>query len=138
MTLTTTQQVDALKSEGKYFAAGRLARQSNHLRAYGCHFGMRSEVEHARAEFYRGFDAVELPVTKVVSWSPSPTSKAGCGFYPPVKFVGQVTLGGRVVAETGKCSTRDAAWERAAVLALKFTPRRQRDSLDDLNALFAS
>jgi len=81
---------------------------------------------------------IEIPVCKVARWSPSPTSKAGACFYPPVKFVGQVTLGGRVVAETGKCATRERAFEKAAELAKAFTPVASLDSLDDLNALFGA
>ena len=59
MQTITTQTVDALKSNGHYFAAGALARSLGHYRNYGFHFGMRSELEFARNSFYAGYDAVE-------------------------------------------------------------------------------
>lgn len=53
----TTRTVDDLKEANHFFAAGALAWQLGHGRAYGCHFGMRSTVERDRAEFFRGYDA---------------------------------------------------------------------------------
>ena len=54
---------------------------------------------------------------KVQTWKPSPTSKAGLGFYPPRKFIGQVLDDdGKVLAETGKCETNFAAYEGATRL----------------------
>lgn len=47
--------VDDLKARGHYFAAGVVARALGHGDSYGCHFGMRSDLEHARAEFKRGW-----------------------------------------------------------------------------------
>lgn len=54
---TTARQIDTLKSEGRYFEAGLLARQSGRDDNYGCHFGFRSELEKARAEFKQGYYA---------------------------------------------------------------------------------
>lgn len=53
----TARQIDNLKAEGRYFEAGVLARQSGLTDDYGCHFGMRSELEKARAEFKLGYSA---------------------------------------------------------------------------------
>ena len=55
--MTTARQIDTLKSEGRYFEAGVLARQIGHTDSYGCHFGMRSELEKAREEFKLGYYA---------------------------------------------------------------------------------
>ena len=52
-----TKQVDTLKSEGSYEAAGREAAKTNRDRYYGCHFGMRSSKDRAMTEFYAGYDA---------------------------------------------------------------------------------
>lgn len=54
---STIRQIDDLKSEGRYFEAGVLARQSGCDDNYGCHFGFRSELEKARAEFKQGYYA---------------------------------------------------------------------------------
>jgi len=54
---STIRQIDELKSEGRYFEAGVLARQSGCDDNYGCHFGFRSELEKARAEFKQGYYA---------------------------------------------------------------------------------
>lgn len=53
----STQTVESLKSEGHYFAAGALSRALGHGRAYGCHYGMRSELKFARVQFNAGYDA---------------------------------------------------------------------------------
>lgn len=55
----STQTVEALKSEGYFFAAGALAFSKGYGRAYGCHYGMRSDLEKNREEFYRGYDAAD-------------------------------------------------------------------------------
>ena len=49
--------VDDLKTEHP-FAAGALARSLGIPRSYGCHFGMRSSLDHCRSEFYCGWDAM--------------------------------------------------------------------------------
>lgn len=52
------RNVDDLKSAGHYFAAGALARALGYpVNSYGCHFGMRSAIESARAEYRRGWEA---------------------------------------------------------------------------------
>lgn len=51
-----SQLVDEIKNDFP-FAAGALARGVGMTRSYGCHFGMRSQVDRCRAEFYRGYDA---------------------------------------------------------------------------------
>ena len=53
----TNAQISELKSEGRYFEAGVLARQSGEACYYGCHFGMRSTRENAIAEFTAGYHA---------------------------------------------------------------------------------
>jgi hypothetical protein len=55
--MTNARHIDTLKSEGQYFEAGKLARQLGHSGNYGCHFGMRSDLEKARAEFALGYNA---------------------------------------------------------------------------------
>lgn len=58
MQTINTQTIEALKSAGHYFAAGALCRALG-LSGYGCHYGLRSELEKARTEFYNGYNAVE-------------------------------------------------------------------------------
>ena len=48
--------IDKLKSDGRYFHAGAYAAMAGYGRAYGCHFGPRSERDAAIAEFQRGYD----------------------------------------------------------------------------------
>ena len=55
--MTTARQIDELKAEGRHFEAGKLARELGHNDDYGCHFGLRSELEKARAEFKLGYNA---------------------------------------------------------------------------------
>lgn len=52
--------IEDLKAEGLFFAAGAFASQIKNPRAYGCHYGLRRDIDAARAEFYRGFDAAEV------------------------------------------------------------------------------
>ncbi len=47
--------IDKLKSESRYHAAGSLAYALGRDDSYGCHFGMRSELNWARSEFRRGW-----------------------------------------------------------------------------------
>lgn len=56
------QQVENLKSFGKYREAGQLARVDGQDRYYGCHFGMRSTLERDREEFYAGWDEIDLAI----------------------------------------------------------------------------
>jgi hypothetical protein len=51
--------VEDFKAEGLYFAAGALLFQKGYARSYGCHYGLRADLEESRAEFYRGYDAAE-------------------------------------------------------------------------------
>lgn len=53
----TAHNVNDLKSAGHYVAAGALARSLGHPRQYGCHFGIRSDLDRARDAFNRGWDA---------------------------------------------------------------------------------
>jgi hypothetical protein len=57
MTKLSYHTVDALKSEGHYFAAGAVAKALGCGPYYGAHAGMRSTFESARNEFYRGYNA---------------------------------------------------------------------------------
>lgn len=53
----TKQDVHRLKAEGKYREAGAAAFASGEpIPHYGCHFGMRSTLELAKAEYTAGFD----------------------------------------------------------------------------------
>jgi len=51
------QKIDALKSCGHYREAGILAAACGQDRRYGCHFGLRSDLNAAQAEFYAGFES---------------------------------------------------------------------------------
>ena len=55
--MTTARQIDELKSEGRYFEAGKLARELGRDCYFGCHFGLRSERDRAVEEFTAGYNA---------------------------------------------------------------------------------
>ena len=55
MAVVNHQTVEALKAAGHYFAAGALAASIGSGDNYGCHFGMKSMLDHARSEFKRGY-----------------------------------------------------------------------------------
>lgn len=57
MQTINAQTVEALKAEGNYFAAGALAKQLGHGPHYGCHYGMRSELDAAKDQFFAGYRA---------------------------------------------------------------------------------
>lgn len=60
MTSPNYRTIDNLKSEGLYFAAGALAFSLGYPEtSYGCHFGMRSEIKQARADYLAGWKACE-------------------------------------------------------------------------------
>ena len=62
---------------------------------------------------------------KIVGRRASPTSKAGLGFYPTIKYVGQLFDGdGKFIGETGKCASRMAAYHAAEKLAAKLESSR--------------
>lgn len=52
------KKVADLKSKGEYFAAGKHAAKIGHPRSYGPHFGMRSNLEDSKMEFFKGHDSV--------------------------------------------------------------------------------
>lgn len=52
-------KTEQLKSEGKYIEAGANAWAAKEGRAYGCHYGMRSDRAFAMNEFYRGYDEAD-------------------------------------------------------------------------------
>lgn len=56
-TKPSARTVEDLKSEGLYFTAGAMLFQLGYPRSYGCHYGVRSELDASRDEFYRGYDA---------------------------------------------------------------------------------
>lgn len=62
------RQIDLLKGDHEFRAAGALARRNGLPRSYGAHYGMRSTRESAIAEFYAGWDSVESFVA-----APSPS-----------------------------------------------------------------
>jgi hypothetical protein len=58
MTSPNYRTIDNLKSEGFYFAAGALAFSLGYPEtSYGSHFGMRSDIGRARAEYLEGWQA---------------------------------------------------------------------------------
>lgn len=58
-TIKLRHLVDEIKNDHP-FAAGALARSLGMARGYGCHFGMRSQLDHCRAAFYKGYDADDM------------------------------------------------------------------------------
>lgn len=68
-----THEIDTLKSKGLYEEAGRLAFRTNAGKSYGCHFGMKSDLEAAKAAFLKGFELeqrkpkIELKKVKVAA-----------------------------------------------------------------------
>jgi hypothetical protein len=58
------QDIERLKVEGLYRWAGALAAGLGRDAAYGCHYGMRSTLESARAQFRQGWrdaeDAIQV------------------------------------------------------------------------------
>lgn len=56
----TGHTVSDLKAAGHYFAAGALTRELGMARNYGCHFGMRSDLERAKRQYNAGYDAAAL------------------------------------------------------------------------------
>jgi hypothetical protein len=63
--MANRNDVDKLKSQGKYREAGALAYSINpNDRDYGCHFGMRSERSAAIAAFDEGFDGAKFDAYK--------------------------------------------------------------------------
>jgi hypothetical protein len=52
--MNISQEIERLKGLGDYYAAGRLAGANGHDANYGCHFGMRSTLETARALYKAG------------------------------------------------------------------------------------
>jgi len=55
--------IDHLKSEGFYEAAGALAAATQAPRAYGPHFGVKSNLELCREAFLRGYDDAKHTLT---------------------------------------------------------------------------
>ena len=65
--------INHLKAKGLYYKAGQLAFTLGHDDNYGCHFGMRSELEYARASYKRGYhDAKHGPSIIAVSLDDGP------------------------------------------------------------------
>jgi hypothetical protein len=64
MARPTTKAIEDLKSEGLYFTAGAMLFQLGYPRNYGCHYGMRSDLDQSRDEFYRGYDAAQAGATR--------------------------------------------------------------------------
>lgn len=56
--------VDDLKASREFDAAGRLAFSQGKPRAYGCHFGLRSNRGEAEIAFYAGYDAAKRDAAK--------------------------------------------------------------------------
>ena len=73
------RSIDDLKSEGRYFHAGALAYSQGRDAAYGCHFGMRSTLETARAEFKNGWEDARIHCE--VSFGPLPMTEAQARAY---------------------------------------------------------
>jgi hypothetical protein len=53
------QHIEQLKARGEYRRAGQEARLACEPRSYGCHYGMRSQLENAKAEFNTGYDEID-------------------------------------------------------------------------------
>jgi hypothetical protein len=61
-------EVERLKGEGRYFHAGVVAAAQGDDNGYGCHFGMRSSLEYARAEFKRGHEEALEAMRLATTW----------------------------------------------------------------------
>jgi hypothetical protein len=61
---TMIQDIQTLKSHGRYYEAGALAASLGRDDFYGCHYGMRSQLEIARHQFRCGWqdaaDAIQV------------------------------------------------------------------------------
>jgi hypothetical protein len=62
--MTYRQQIEKLKSEGKYYEAGELAAATGYDRDYGCHYGMKSRRAFAISEFHAGWDQAAYEIEK--------------------------------------------------------------------------
>lgn len=58
----TTRTIEDLKADGQYFRAGVLSALTRQPRAYGCHYGFRSDRDRAIDSFHKGFDAASTPL----------------------------------------------------------------------------
>ena len=57
MSASVFATIDDLKAGGHYFAAGAVAASLGASKYYGCHFGMKSDLDRARSEFFAGYEA---------------------------------------------------------------------------------
>ena len=55
--MTLNQIYNELKNAGLYFAAGAMACEMGEPNLYGCHIGMRSTLDYAKAQFSAGWNA---------------------------------------------------------------------------------
>jgi hypothetical protein len=62
--MNTNTDINELKANGEYFAAGALAARQGRPDYYGCHFGMRQSLEFARSEFSKGWHSVAIDQMK--------------------------------------------------------------------------
>jgi len=62
-TVITIRQIEGEKSLGNYRRAGELRALLGLDRYYGCHYGMRSTRDAAKAEFEAGYDEVNFHLT---------------------------------------------------------------------------
>lgn len=60
----TNQDVNKAKSNGQYRLAGQLDRLLGNQSSYGCHFGMRSELEQARSEYTEGYTEIDIALNQ--------------------------------------------------------------------------
>jgi hypothetical protein len=60
--MNTNTDINELKANGEFFAAGALAARQGRPDYYGCHFGARQSLEFARSEFSEGWHSVQADV----------------------------------------------------------------------------
>lgn len=68
-TQLTSQDVERLKSEGRFVHAGALAAALGDNLSYGCHYGMRATRDGAMAAFRDGFlwASTDMRTTEIVA-----------------------------------------------------------------------
>jgi hypothetical protein len=63
--MNTNTDINELKANGEYFAAGALAALQGRANYYVGHFGMRASLEFARSEFSKGWHSVAIDQMKI-------------------------------------------------------------------------
>jgi hypothetical protein len=67
--MNTHTEINELKANGEYFAAGVLAARLGHPEQYGTHFGTHTSLSFARSEFAKGWHSMhsDTPTDRAVA-----------------------------------------------------------------------